>query len=152
MPQIPLTVRTADERPLVKVVNDSIPTPAPALGFQIVIGRGYRTSVVCLRFRLVPDANVADRFLTLSIANNVGILFQHTNITAVPASETNTMTYAQGLPNVAKSATNSNSLFPLPTALTLEEGDTITVTIAGVQVGDQVDQIVMQSLSQFVAE
>jgi hypothetical protein len=152
MPQIPVTIRTAIERPLVKVVNDLIQTPAPGLGFAITIPLGYRTSIVCLRFRFVSDANVSDRFLTLSIANNAGILYQHTNIVALVASETDTMVYGSGLPNVAKSATNHNSLVPLPAGLTLEEGDTLTITIAGVQVGDQIDQIVMQSLSQFVAE
>jgi hypothetical protein len=152
MPQIPVTIRNPLDRPLVKVVNEQIATPDPSLGFVYTIPMGYRSSLLCLRLRFIADANVAARTLNLIIANGSGILFQYSNVVPLAAGETDTMVYAAGISHVAKSATNHNALIPLPTAITLEEGDSISVTIDNVQVGDQVDQIVMQSLSQFVAE
>jgi hypothetical protein len=45
-----------------------------------------------------------------------------------------------------------NSVAPLPSDITLEEGAQIVVTVTNIQVGDQFANCCAQLLSQFVAE
>lgn len=152
MPQIPVTTRTATERPLVKVVNEALANPAAGAGFSIVVPVGYRFQVSTLFLRFVTDANVAGRIVEVTFSTPTGIIYRFTHTTAILAGETRFLTLAPGAPSLLWSATAMTAMSGLPPALVLEEGSSIDVTVVGIQVGDQFSLINSQVLSQFVAE
>lgn len=152
MPQIPVTMRSAEDRPLVKVVNDLIPNPAAGTAFSIVVPQGYRFNLVALYLQFVTDANVANRFITVTVTTPSGTIFTYSHTTPIVAGETRTLCIGSGIANLTWTATLMNATAPFPPALTLEEGCAITITVAGIQVGDQFSLINSQVLSQFAAE
>jgi hypothetical protein len=152
MPQVPVTVRTPTDRPLVKVVDQSVPNPAAGAAFQIVVPIGYRFKIVSLFLRFVTDANVADRFIVITVSTPSGVVFRFTHSAPIVAGETRFLTLAPGVAPLTWSGTIMTSLAAFPTDLTLEEGSIIDVTVTGIQVGDQFSQVNTQLLSQFTAE
>jgi hypothetical protein len=152
MPQIPITFRTFDERPLVKVVNDNIPNPPVGETFAITIPQGYRSSLVSLRMRMTMDANVAARIVHLRIICNDLIVWEMSHLSGMVATGVYTLCAAPGAGFVQLAAATFFAQWPIPPSITLQEGDVISLTIDAIQVGDQIDQIALQTLSQFVAE
>lgn len=152
MPQIPITVRSPDDRPLVKVAYETIPQPAPGQNAILVVPQGYRLQIRSLYAQIVTDANVADRFLFLSIQAANGILYYYSPPFAITASETRYLTLAPSLTLISHSITNMTAVWPLPLDYPLEEGVILTLGLANIQVGDQLSTINMMNLSQFVAE
>ncbi len=152
MPQIPVTTRIATDRPLVKVVNEALPNPAAAAGFSIVVPVGYRFTPVSLFMRFVTDANVGVRIVVLQLSTSSGVVFRYATVFGQSENETRFLTFGVGVAYVPWLAANFTSIIPLPSGLTLQEGDEIAVTVSNIQVGDQLSLINSQMLSQFVAE
>ena len=152
MPQIPVTTRLDQDRPLVKIDYQVIPQPAAGQNLQFTVPVGYRFKLISTFLTMVTDANVGDRILFVQVAGPNGAFFRFQPPYIIVAAETRYLTLATNVPQVAHSATNMSAVIPFPTDLTLEEGTTITVGLVGIQVGDQFSAAVGQLLSQFVAE
>jgi len=152
MPQIPITTRIATDRPLVKVDNSAIANPAAGQGFSITIPVGYRSSLVSMRLRLTCDANVAGRVLHVRAVCNDITVWEMSHLSACVATGVYVISIGPGLGYIALAGTAFFASWPSPPQLTLQEGDQIIVSIDSIQVGDQIDQIALQTLSQFVAE
>jgi len=152
MPQIPVTTRLDQDRPLVKIDYQVIPQPAAGQNLQFTVPVGYRFKLISTYLSMVTDANVGDRLLFVQVAGPNGAFFRFQPPYIIVAGETRYLTLATNVPQIAHSATNMSSVIPLPTDLTLEEGTTITIGLLGIQVGDQFSAAVGQLLSQFVAE
>ena len=152
MPQIPVTTRLDQDRPLVKIDYQVIPQPAAGQNLQFTVPVGYRFKLISTYLSMVTDANVGDRLLFVQVAGPNGAFFRFQPPYIIVAGETRYLTLATNVPQIAHSATNMSSIIPFPTDLTLEEGTTITVGLIGIQVGDQFSAAVGQLLSQFVAE
>ena len=152
MPQIPITTRLDQDRPLVKIDYQVIPQPAAGQNLQFTVPVGYRFKLISTYLSMVTDANVGDRILFVQVAGPNGAFFRFQPPYIIVAGETRYLTLATNVPQIAHSATNMSSIIPFPTDLTLEEGTTITIGLIGIQVGDQFSAAVGQLLSQFVAE
>lgn len=152
MPQIPITVRTADERPLVKVVDVAIPDPPAGQGFAIVVPVGYRFKVASVFIEFNTDANVADRFIIVTAVTPAGTIFRFTHLVPIIDNETRYLTLAPALPSLLWTVVNMTATTPTPPDITLEEGSQIIVDVTGIQIGDQFNHCCAQLLSQFVAE
>jgi hypothetical protein len=152
MPQIPVTTRLDQDRPLVKIDYQVIPQPAAGQNLQFTVPVGYRFKLISTYLSMVTDANVGDRLLFVQVAGPNGAFFRFQPPYIIVAGETRYLTLATNVPQIAHSAINMSSVIPFPTDLTLEEGTTITIGLVGIQVGDQFSAAVGQLLSQFVAE
>lgn len=152
MPQIPVTTRLDQDRPLVKIDYQVIPQPAAGQNLQFTVPVGYRFKLISTYLSMVTDANAGDRLLFVQVAGPNGTFYRFQPPYIIVAGETRYLTLATNVPQIAHSATNMSSIIPFPTDLTLEEGTTITVGLIGIQVGDQFSAAVGQLLSQFVAE
>jgi hypothetical protein len=152
MPQIPVTTRIDNDRPLVKVVNEAIASPPVAEGFSITIPQGYRSSLVSLRMRFTLDANIASRIVHLRVLCGDLLVWEMSHLSGLVATAVYVLCAGPGLGFVNLAAATFFAQWPTPPALTLQEGDVINVTVENIQVGDQIDQIALQTLSQFVAE
>jgi len=152
MPQIPITVRTADDRPLVKVHNFAIPDPEVGLPLAITVPLGYRYKLASLFLEFNTDANIADRFMIITISTPAGTVFRFTHLAPIINGETRYITLAPALASILWSVTNMTATTPIPTDLTLEEGSIINVAVTNIQVGDFFTGCCAQLLSQFIAE
>jgi len=152
MPQIPVTTRIATDRPLVKVDNSAVANPAAAQGFSITVPVGYRFTPVSLFMRMVTDANVAVRYVTLELISSSGVMFRYSTPFGQSESETRYISFAPGVAQVLWSIAVFTSIVPLPLGVTLQEGDAIVISVLNMQAGDQISLINSQILSQFVAE
>jgi hypothetical protein len=152
MPQIPITTRVDNDRPLVKVVNEAIASPPVGEGFSITIPQGYRSSLVSLRMRITCDANVAARAVRLRVLCSDLLVWEMSHGSVLIASCVYVLCAGPGFGLMNLAAATFFAQWPTPPGLTLQEGDVINVTVDNIQVGDQIDQIALQTLSQFVAE
>ena len=152
MPQIPITIRQQEDRPLVKVMYDPIVQPAAGQNAVFVVPQGYRLQLKSMFATIVTDANVANRTLFLRIAGPNGVYYYFEHPFLITAGETRTVTVAPSLSLIAHSATALAAVWPFPTDYPIEEGAIITLGLVGIQVGDQISQINPMLLSQFVAE
>lgn len=114
--------------------------PPPSDDFSYTLPAGYRYQIMCVRFRITTDVNVANRYAGL-VLTNTGI---HTlyifNSTAIAASNAVMVNFWTGL-EVAGSVAVNRLDSPLPTPLYLEGGTTIGSDVRQIQAADQVDQI-----------
>ena len=152
MPQIPVTTRLSSDRPLVKIDNNAVPNPAAGQGFSITVPVGYRAQPVSLFFTMVTDANVANRFFVLDFVTSSGVVFRSAPAWPQTASETRSLCFAAGVSPILHSVTVFSGLQPVPPGFTLQEGDSIVLSVTGIQAGDQISLVNAQLLSQFVAE
>jgi len=152
MPQIPITIRQQEERPLVKVMYDPIVQPAAGQNAVFVVPQGYRLQLKSLFATIITDANVAVRTLFLRIAGPNGIYYYFEHPFNIAASETRTITIAPSISLIAHSITAFSAVWPFPADYPIEEGAIITLGLVNIQVGDQISQINPMLLSQFVAE
>jgi hypothetical protein len=152
MPQIPITIRRDQDRPLVKVVYDPFLQPAAGQNAVFVVPQGYRLQLKSLFATIVTDANVANRTLFLRIAGPNGIYYYFEHPFLITAGETRTVTVAPSLSLIAHTLTTLSAIWPFPIDYPIEEGVIITLGLVNIQVGDQISQINPMLLSQFVAE
>jgi hypothetical protein len=152
MPQIPSIIASTDQRPLVKVVNQSIANPPAGASFSFIIPTGYRARLVAIFMQFATDVNVADRFIFFTLESPSGIICRLTHTVAVTESLISSFQFQNGSGLFNFSVTNLNHIANFPPEITLEEGDSINVTVTGIQAGDQFSLINMHLLSQFVAE
>lgn len=152
MPQIPVTTRLDQDRPLVKIDYQVVPQPAAGQNLSFTVPVGYRFQLISAFLTIVADANVADRFLFLQINGPSGALFRYQAAVAITATDTRYATIATNVPLIALSPTITHAQIPIPPGLVLEEGTSFTIGLVGIQAGDQFSALIGQLLSQFVAE
>jgi hypothetical protein len=115
-------------------------TPAAGSGFTLTNPGQFGWLLTCATFRLVTDANVANRFVTLDYDDGNGVIFcRNTFPQAVTASTTAVFSFQADRGSSDWSANNDASL-PLK-AHFFEPGQKVQVNIANVQAGDQIDRI-----------
>lgn len=152
MPQIPVTTRTDQDRPLVKIDYQVIPQPAAGQNLTFTVPVGYRLQLISSYLSIVTDATAADRILFVQFDGPNGAFFRFQPPFLITASETRYLSVISGGNHIAHSATNMSAIIPIPTALVLEESTTITIGLVNIQATDQISAAVGQLLSQFVAE
>jgi hypothetical protein len=152
MPIIPQIFQGVEDRPLVKVVYDSIQQPPAGQNLMLTVPQGYRLQLVSIFLTVVTDANIVNRtfFVQLTTAAGVVYYFQHPFI--ITNAETRALCIAPSLPLIPHSATNMSACWPWPADMVIEEGSNITIGLTAIQVGDQFTAAPYMILSQFVAE
>jgi hypothetical protein len=121
-----------------------VPGTAPAAGANFSLtspGRpGWR--LVAVLFRLVTDANVADRAVTVDYDDGNGTLFGSNGVGFVVAASTTELFAFQE--NIGQAAwnTRSQAFAPLLPA-EFQGGRKLQINVLGIQATDQLDRIVM---------
>jgi hypothetical protein len=114
--------------------------PAVGGGFVYKNDGQYWEYIDALSFQLVTDSNAANRLVTLTVADGQGTaLATVPSAAALTASKTGQYTYLDNY-SASTGATDGPFLNVFP-GVWLQPDYTVTVAIAGVQVGDQVSNI-----------
>lgn len=120
------------------------PVAQPAAGANAsdTIDGRWLSRLISVSFRLVTDANVANRFVSCDIQDgNGGLVIMQGNFTSVVAGKTAVYSYGRKQDNTQ----DATGLF-LTAALDdffLEPGRVVVLNIHGVQVGDQLSRIIL---------
>jgi hypothetical protein len=126
-------------RPLEIVLGDK---PAAGASFSLTSpGRpGWR--LIGATFRLVTDANVADRAVTVDYDDGNGSLFGSNGFGAVVQASTTELFSFQA--NIGQAAWNTRGQAFVPLMpVEIMGGQKLQINVLGVQVGDQLDRIVL---------
>ena len=115
------------------------PSPAAGGGFTYTVSRYWEVSD-SLAFRLVCDANAANRQVTVNVNDGGGVLLASFSANAVQtAAQTRDYVFQ---PNYNAPSGPVNGIFNLPWYIgLLQPNFSIVLTIGAVQVGDQVSRI-----------
>lgn len=117
-----------------------LPNPAVATAATDTMSGQFLSRLASARFRLVTDANAANRFCTVDIQDGNGnILISQGNLSSITAGKTADFFYGrrQGLTQDAATAV----LFAALDDFFIEPGRVVAITIHNVQAGDQLSQI-----------
>lgn len=145
-------MQAPEDRPLVKIVYDTIPQPAAGTNLQLTVPVGYRLELKTLNCSVVTDANIPDRNLFYAIHTNVGPVLHFLQPYPFVNGETRNLSLATLPFAIQHSFAIMYALWPFPNGLVLEEGSTLTIGLLNIQVGDQFSEAPYMALSQFVAE
>jgi hypothetical protein len=131
-----------DPEPLEVVLGDK---PAAGADFSLTTPGRPGWLLVAVTFRLVTDANVANRSVTVDYDDGNGSLFGSNGMQPVIAANTTQLLSFQA--NRGQSEWNSNSqsfhpLFPVE----FQGGQKLQINVLSIQAGDQLDRIVMTFL------
>jgi hypothetical protein len=111
-------------------------TPAVASEISETVPTGARWQLLALHFRLVTDANVANRLPVLIVDDGANILYRRSTISNHPASAT--FFYSAGPGGADTTTANNNAVaFNLPVPLDLPAGARIRTSTTAIQAGDQ---------------
>lgn len=117
-----------------------IAQPGVALGVSRRIPGETFEQLMVVRFTLVADATVANRFVAVDVTDGDAVVVSRiASTTAVTAGLTARFTFAVGIGTVAAGGVNEQML-PLP-EVPFPPGFTHAVSIASVQAGDQLSAI-----------
>lgn len=116
------------------------PNPAVATAFTELLGGDWFVRPLTVFCRLVADANVASRDVSLEYLDNQGNTYAfYASGTAVTAGQTRDMSWSAWQTSIAVVGTSTH-LMPLA-PLVLPPTHSLTVKISNVQVGDQLSRI-----------
>jgi hypothetical protein len=114
--------------------------PAVGLGFTYINEGRYWEYIDSVSFQIVTDANAGNRLVTLTVADGQGVaLATVPSAAALTASKTGQYTYLDNY-SATTGATDGPFLNTFP-GVWLQPDYRVTVSIANVQVGDQVSNI-----------
>lgn len=117
-----------------------IAQPAVAVGASRRIPGETFEQLMVVRFTLVADVNVANRFVAVDVVDGDAIVVSRiASTTAVTAGLTSRFTFAVGIGTLAAGGVNEQML-PLP-EVPFPPGFAHTISIANVQAGDQISAI-----------
>lgn len=144
MPPAPVVVGLAAPFSVGRVIPEIVKpaTPGAGLGFTYTVGGKYWERIVSVDFKLVADANAANRIVTLAYQDQDAREF---NRTASPFVQVATITtqYAFAIGMMQFGAASAASIGgPLP-SLFLRPGHKLVASIAAVQATDQVSLITL---------
>lgn len=144
MPAAPVVVGLAAPFTVGRVIPEIVPraNPAAGAGLTYTVGGRYWERIVSVDFKLVADANAANRIVSLAYQDQDGREYARA---ASPFAQTAAITtqysfFVGGTQFGAAAAAAIGG--PLP-ALFLRPGHKLVLAIAGVQVGDQVSLFTM---------
>jgi hypothetical protein len=131
-----------DPEPLEIVLGDA---PAAGASFSLTSPGRAGWLLIAVTFRLVTDANVADRAVTVDYDDGNGSLMASNGFGAVVAASTTELFAFQA--NIGQAAWNTRgqAFAPLLPA-EFQGGQKLKINVLGIQVGDQLDRIVMTFL------
>jgi hypothetical protein len=123
--------------------------PAVASSVTIVMPEAVRWILLAVCFRIVTDANVANRTPVLTVLDGSGTARASVAAgVATVASKTADYTFANGLAGwVAAGTSVVSGAGPV---LPLQDGDSLVISVDGVQAGDQVSRVRVTALQRAV--
>jgi hypothetical protein len=115
--------------------------PAAGANYVFTLSRYDRARLVACTFSLTTDSNAANRFVTVEYSGSTTVANMADPTAAVVVASTTALRFFGGLNfgNVSNVA-NGGQIFPL-SGLWIEAGSTVSIKIASVQVGDQLNNI-----------
>lgn len=116
------------------------PQPAAGNGVTVAVPGSETQQLLAVSFRLVTSAAVATRRPAVSVTDGTGTqLAAVASSTTSAASLTTDYSFAVGVGNAAgaSGASASESLPPLP----LESGDSVVISVASIDAGDQISRV-----------
>lgn len=117
---------------------------APAAGANYIVAApaGRRSVLAILSFHFLADANVADRIMRIRVDGAIIDPYLVASATDVIANQG---IYFQAHINNAHDITNTTPYrpLPLPNSPVFNSGDNLTISVAGIQAGDQISNIHM---------
>jgi hypothetical protein len=123
--------------------------PAVASSVTIVMPEAVRWILRAVCFRIATDANVANRTPVLTVLDGSGVARASVAAgVATVASKTADYTFANGLAGWVAAGTAVVS-GPGP-VLPLQDGDSLVISVDGVQAGDQVSRVRVTALQRAV--
>jgi len=123
--------------------------PAVASSVTVVVPEAVRWILLAVCFRVVTDANVANRTPVLTVLDGSGVARARVAAGfATTASTTVDYTFANGLAEWDSAGTTIAS-GPGP-VLPLQDGDSLVISVDGVQAGDQVSRVRVTALQRAV--
>jgi hypothetical protein len=131
-----------DPQPLEVVLGDK---PAAGASFELTTPGRPGWLLVAVTFRLVTDANVADRGITVDYDDGNGSLFGSNGVGFVVAATTTELFAFQA--NVGQAAWNTKGQAFAPLLpVEFQGGQKLQINVLSIQAGDQLDRIVMTFL------
>ena len=123
--------------------SEVIPSnPAAGATFTYTNTTGSPQTLQSATFKLVTDATVANRFISVQILDTAGnVVAENTDFSAIVASTTITAWYAQGIPNTSNNASGS-TLGGLPQVL-IQPGWQVKINVTSMDAGDQLSNIAL---------
>lgn len=117
--------------------------PAAGASFSLTVPGAFDTRLLSITYRLVTDANAANRAVTVDYDDGNGQLFAREGAGLVVTANT-TQDFAGNVGRgVAEWAANTIVFHPLAESI-LEGGQKIQINVANIQVGDQLSRIVLK--------
>lgn len=136
-----------DPRPL-EIVYGA--TPAAGVAFSQTTPGRLGWTLIAVTFRFVTDANVADRAVTVDYDDGNGSLFGSNGFGAVVQAGTTELFAFQA--NIGQAAWNTQGQAFVPLLpVNFEGGQKLQINATNIQVGDQLDRIVLTFLRELYA-
>ena len=125
------------------------PQPSVGSGFTVTVPESEYQTLLAVTFRIVTSAVVATRYPHVAVTDGSGIaLIDVAAGYGVTASSTADYCFAYGLAEW-DTASTSNASGPIP-AFPLREGDSIVLSVANIDAGDQVSRIRVSLMQEHV--
>lgn len=125
-----------------KAYEEWVPVASPAAGAnaQIVVPGQFATRLIAITFRLVTDANAANRIATVDYQDGAGNTFVSSGASAVQTASLTQDYFGDTERGVAEWNTNTPVWFPIADVI-LMPGRIVQVTVANKQATDQLSRI-----------
>jgi hypothetical protein len=132
----------ADRAPLVVVLGDK---PAAGANFSMTWGVQEHWWLYAVTFRLVTDANAANRSPTVDVDDGAGHLLTSNGIQGLTTANTTAIFSFQSNRGTSEGNTNLQAFAPL-LPVRLEPSQLLQINVLNKQAGDQLDRIVLTFL------
>jgi len=121
----------------------SVEIPAPAAGSPAGLGIPGQTRIliVAATFRLVTDANGANRTVHMRFTDGTNTILEIGSPAVQTASITRDYNFAIGIGSPYVGATDDERVVPLPSELYLVTGWDTVINVENIQAGDQLSEI-----------
>jgi hypothetical protein len=135
------------------LISYTVTNPATATNWTKTFLIGVRSKVVNIRFQLVTSATAGNRQVCIAFTDSAGNIYASKCAQALqPASQTNTYNFAvavgsdfQGAAALVAIPNNDDITVALPFNLGWNDASVVASTVTGLQVGDQLQNIVIRT-------
>lgn len=125
-----------------EVVPAVVTTPAAGANFSYILPAGYHYKLDALRFKIITDANVANRSIMLMFYRTGAPVLYYSSTLLVAEGFTRYFSMWAGLNTIDRSSFSQN-VCSLPAQIYLSPPEKIESDIKNIQVGDQLSEIVL---------
>lgn len=125
--------------------------PAAGASLSIAVNLNARWQLISVEFVLVTDANAADRLITIEGDDGTDEFYGSAPTGPQTASQNIRYRGNTGIGQPFQMGTAGRIGFPLNTNFFLNTGDTLDILIGGIQVADQISDIVFR-VKQWIVE